>query len=408
LFSYDKVDAFFGIDGWRTGFLTWFFAAFCALMISISDIEIQNGIIKKYFIPAVLVVPVLMFILGIINRFGIYPMNIFGQDETYLATLGNINWYAGFLSIFVPLGTGLCYVAKRFSLSFFLLSAYELLGFMALFLQGSESAFLILAGQFSVLIYHALKDRESFMDLLCQLFILGLAMEISGLMFLIFRESFTYEESGLIILCEKHIGLVIVAVSLCLYRLACLMREIKFDWKRKLFRSIYFIILSAGVICAIAFLISNFDDSFGNGRGIIWKISGMILAKESLGQKLVGIGQDCYFIFSMNQEEIAQLIYETFEGARLTNAHCEPFTLLIQTGVLGCIAFYGMIVTALVSLIKKAKQPSSRAAVIFALPIACYVLNNMVSFSQPTSTPYLFICLGLGISLLQKSKQDNA
>ena len=113
LFSTDKKVSFFGLEGWRMGFLSF-------LLMIVSFYGFKEGTkFNKLILGAVFVAPVVEFVLGILNRFDIYPIDIFGRNSAFLATIGNINWYVGFLSIFVPLGIGVGYTRKVFSRSFF-------------------------------------------------------------------------------------------------------------------------------------------------------------------------------------------------------------------------------------------------------------------------------------------------
>ncbi|WP_272796084.1 O-antigen ligase family protein [Butyrivibrio sp. DSM 10294] len=412
-FSMDKKIAFFGLDGWRTGFMTWGFAAIIALFISKYGF-IPKKKIEGYIAALCLIVPFLMFLLGIINRFGIYPLAVNGRNNSFLATLGNINWYTGYLSIFVPIGAGLCYREKRFSKGFFACAVYEIVGFATIFLQGSESALLIVAAVMALLAFNGFRDRENCKKFLLQIAILGIGMEIAGLLFLAFQNSYTYEASLLIISCAKHVGLILVAAAVCIYRLGCLFDEIKVPFYKNAYRMILWGLVVATGVVALLFLANNLSDDFGNGRGIIWRLSTEAFSKESFLQKLIGVGQDCYFTFIRSDKDLSHAVYEAFDGSRLTNAHCELLTVLIQTGFVGAAAYLGLIVSSVLGLMWVAeghKSDSDNAngiegsAIVFALPIAAYFLNSLVSFSQTTSTPYLFVCIGIGIKIIADSRR---
>lgn len=401
IFSMDKKTAFFGLDGWRTGFMTWGFAAIIALFIS----KYMNFPRKAiYALSALcLLVPFLMFLLGIINRFGIYPLDTAGRNNSFLATLGNINWYTGYLSIFVPIGAGLCFREKRFSKGFYLSGIYEIAGFAALFLQGSESALLIVAAVVMLLAFHGFRDRESCKKFLLQLIILGISMETAGLAYLAFADSYTYDAGLLITVCAKHAGLILAAATVCLYRVSCLFAEIRVGFYGKVYRRILCGIAVAAGAAALFYLAVNLSDDFGNGRGIIWRISALAFSRESFFQKLVGVGQDCYYAFIRSDPELSSVVSEAFGNSRLTNAHCELLTVLIQTGLLGAAAYLGLIISSVIGLMQAAQRPDrSDMAIVFALPIAACFFNSLVSFSQTTSTPYLFICIGIGLMIIKK------
>ena len=157
VFSINKSVSFFGLEGWRGGFLTVILMLFFTLVLSSSEP------FSKYILAALLITPALEFVLGILGRFRIYPVQIANQNNSFVATIGNINWYVGFLSVFVPLGIGLCYTEKLFSRTFFLMALYEILGLVATFTQGSESGALVLLGAFIVLLLRSLGSRKGFL-----------------------------------------------------------------------------------------------------------------------------------------------------------------------------------------------------------------------------------------------------
>ena len=128
-FSCDKRTAFLGQEGWRCGFLSVF------LMISFCVLFMQGIKLNILIIALVLIIPFCTFVLGILNRFGINLLYVYGANPSFLGTLGNINWYVGFLAIFVPLGIGLSYGKKLFSIAGILTNLYAVTGLVALFLQ---------------------------------------------------------------------------------------------------------------------------------------------------------------------------------------------------------------------------------------------------------------------------------
>ena len=79
----------------------------------------------------------------------------------------------------------------------------------------------------------------------------------------------------------------------------------------------------------------------------------------------------------------------------LTNAHCELLTMLIERGLLGGVSYLFFISTALCTFFKNKKE---RAATVCALPVIAYFFNSLVSFQAVTSTPYLMLVIGIGIS----------
>ena len=389
LFSIDKTVSFFGLEGWRGGFLTVLLMLFFGFMVS------RQERFNKYILAALLVTPAFEFVLGILGRFRVYPFEITYQDNSFVATIGNINWYVGFLSVFVPVGIGLCYTEKLFSRTFFLLALYEVLGLVTVLTQGSESGALLIVSSFSVLLFRSLGSRKSFQKMAVQFFILGLSMEIVDILMIAFGSLYSYEVNFLINVCTGFKGLILMAAAFFLYRLSRLFEEISVTWRGKIYTEILLVALAAGVVAAVYWLLRNFNYDFGNGRGLIWSISIDIFNTLSPWRKLVGVGQDGFFGYAYSVPEIADSLLNTFPGNNLTNAHCELLTMLIERGLLGVVTYLFFLSTALCTFFKNKKE---RAATVCALPVIAYFLNSLVSFSTVTSTPYLILAIGIGIS----------
>ena len=225
VFSVDKKTALFGFEGWRNGLLTYLaMLFFCFICTKLRTIP-QWGVVAVFIIPAI------EFLLGIMDRIGVYLLPIQGRNSGYLATIGNINWYAGFLAIFVPVGIGFMYSKKAFSREFFIWGVYVVLGEMALFLQGSDGAVLIVVASFIMLLLFAVSDRQNMKAFLIQLFVLGLSVTAVGMLTTCFPNSYNYEDNLLLRICQANIGLIMMAAAFFVYRVVRLFEEISVDYK---------------------------------------------------------------------------------------------------------------------------------------------------------------------------------
>lgn len=92
----------------------------------------------------------------------------------------------------------------------------------------------------------------------------------------------------------------------------------------------------------------------------------------------------------------------------LTNAHNEWITVLVNTGLWGCISYGAAFLTSMGrSLRQSVKSPvESRNPLLFAcgLSVLCYTIHNMVSFQQIISTPLVFLVMGMAEGMLRKEK----
>ena len=397
LFSVDKKTAFWGFEGWRCGFLTFLLMLFFCFVFSQADIRD----IPKAAVYAILFVPATEFFLGILGRLGVNPISSLATDSGFLATIGNINWYSGLLSIFVPVGIGLMYTRRVFSKEFYLCGLYVVLGEAALFLQGSEGAALIILASYILLLFISVADREKLKNFMIQLFVLGFSMTVVGIIMTVWGTRYTYDDNLLVRICRMNIGIIIMAAAFFAYRLIRLFEEIKVSYKRKLLQRIF--MAAAGVFlvsCFVTFIL-RFDDDFGNGRGIIWRICADIFMNFSPWQQVVGVGQDCLYSYALKDPVWSSSFENVFSGEMLTNAHCELLTTLIERGLIGAIVYIGLFVSTITGLFKvKEKEP---AAIICMLPIVSYFVFSQTSFSQIMSTPYVYILIGLSMGIIKRA-----
>ena len=399
VFSVDKKMAFMGFEGWRTGLLSYLLAIFFCIVFS--------GIrqVKKLPKPVIylsLLVPFIEFILGIINRFGIYPVAIQGIDNSFVATLGNINWYSGFLAIFVPIGIGLVYLTKERTAEHFLSIIYTIPGIAALFLQGSDGAVLIMVGTVALLIWLGLDARVNTKKVLISLMVIGTGMTMAPILLYFFCENYKYEGGVLLAIIRAHTGIILVAAAFFLYRMERLFEEINLSYKSRIYKLIYSIILVVVIALSVVYIYSDYSDDFGNGRGLIWRVSVDVFKSMTPWQQLVGVGQDCMASYIETDAALYVFLLDSFNGNLLTNAHCELLNVLIERGLIGGISYIGLFVCAVYELIKaKETEPS---AIICGLPLISYFLYNQVSFAQITSMPYAYVLIGMGLSILKQNK----
>ena len=391
IFSVDKKVAFFGYEGWRNGLLTTLVAISFCIFIS------KSGFFKSQILALFLLVPFFEFALSILNRMSIFPFMIAGQNSSFVATIGNINWFSGFLSIWVPLGVGFMFVQKRFSFRFFLLGIYTIVGLVALFLQGSEGAGLIICACYGLLLWYGTLDRENFKAFLIQAIVLGISMSIVDILMMFAGSYYNYSDNLLLVICRYHVGAIIIAAAFFIYRVSRLFEEIKVSFYSKTYKKIYIVVMVAALATAIVLLIMNFSEDFGNGRGIIWRMCAEIYAGLSPWQKLVGIGQDCLYPYAMSDGYWNSSFTNVFNGAALTNAHCELLTVLLERGLIGAITYLGLFIFVIFKL-AMAKE-KEHAKVICALPVISYFIFNQISFPQVTSMPYCLILIGIAINL---------
>ncbi|MBR1641980.1 MAG: hypothetical protein IJ683_06635 [Butyrivibrio sp.] len=389
IYSIEKKISFLGLSGWRNGLLTTFLCLFFFYVFY------EEERLSVYLMAMILITPFAQSILVILNRFDVYPFEIYGKNSAFVATIGNINWLVCYMSVFAPLGIGLCYTRKLFSKEFFILSGYVFILLTAFMLQGSDSAALVVSSSFVVLLFFAIGSREGFRKYLAMLFILGLSMEIAMVIYSAFRERYVYEDNLLLSVCRLHTGLVLMAFVFFMICLSRLFELLGFHFMEKTYRYIAGFIVAIILLTGAVYVFKNFDLSMGNGRGLIYSMSLDMFGRMEPLRRLVGTGQDCFCFYAYSDIETADSLLNIFGGNILTNAHCAPLTILIERGFLGLTTYVLLIAVFIKEIFAKRNK---HAGVVCALILASYLINSFVSFDLVISMPYLFVALAIGLS----------
>ena len=98
-----------------------------------------------------------------------------------------------------------------------------------------------------------------------------------------------------------------------------------------------------------------FREDWGNGRGAAWNCS--IEAYRALDalHRIVGVGPDCFAAYVYEVPAAAGRLVEEFGSERLTNAHNEGLSMLMNVGALGCMCYAGFVGSALIRFCKGAR-----------------------------------------------------
>ena len=236
----------------------------------------------------------------------------------------------------------------------------------------------------------------------------------------LFPEKYNYDTSAFI---DTGVTLAIALIAICLYSI------MHFYWKEEkelpivLQNGIRRILLAAFVIgillwlvfagyntnVAIPYLMENslflLDEKWGNGRGIIFKISFELFDRMSPLQKLFGVGADGFSAFAYSIPEMQAYLQSYFGESILTNAHCEIITNLINLGILGTVLYLGVFVSFVARCMKKGEK--NPYLYMPAVCVICYFANNLISFAQILNIPFLFLILGIGEYYLRRVEEWN-
>ena len=393
-----------GTRGWYMGLMSYLiFAMFYFILSKLLRYS------KAANIPVMLTLTVTC-LWGILNRYKIAPidMGIEYDQSSFLASLGNINWFCGYTSVLVPLCWGLYLGAKKLWLKI-TLTVVNLITFYMIFVNASDSGIFAMFISFAVLFCFTVTQKERFKTFTELVITMLIPASLIGLIDVIMPK----QRTGTFGMLEFFFGIgafavltaVVIFYVLFFYRLKEYPVKVM-GTVRKIF-IIFIVSVFLGYVLIVIFntimggIIPRvgknrfffFSNRWASSRGATWKIGLMTFADMDFGHKLIGSGPDTFYYEMIKHPAAKEISDKVFKGARLTNAHNEWITLLVNNGLLGLTAFVGMLYSGVRASFKYAEE--NVEIIGFALAIISYTANNMFSFEQLTNTPFLFLVMGL-------------
>lgn len=395
-----KEDALWGAEGWHMGAVTQM--TFVLVYFFFSRYFHKN----TGWIGIWLVASAVVFLLGICNRYSVYPIAMEGQTDTFISTLGNINWFCGYWSVAASVGIAL-YWCSDGGWSCLLTGIYSAVAMLAGVTQGSSSAYLVFGVLCVGLFMMSLRNRVKlfrFLELcimfaaVCQLgrilrYMPGLYYNY-GLADVDGRSRITAAllDSNLMLW-----GLGALLLCYMLLRMAGSETNGKKYGRRSTVIAGVCAVLVIAIICAAGTVNRKrivFNEDWGNGRGAAWNCGIDAYRGMDLIHKLAGAGPDCFADYVYEVPELAEKLADRFINQRLTNAHNELLTQLVNVGALGFLCYAGIFFSAFLRCLRRAD--TRPILYVCALGILAYTAHGMVSFQQVLNTPYIFIVMGIG------------
>lgn len=409
-----KEGAFYGTYSWFMGLSV--FLIFCGLYYAISRLLKYN---KFVWIP-VLVPTALVYVWAILNRFGIYPIKTYYNTEVFLASVGNMNWLAGFAAVVTPIFVGLYWGEKHYVIRKLFLAG-AIIAMAETVLNGSDSGVLSLAIVLLVLLLVSFKDSvrmERFFNIVAGFFATCLAFGIVDIVFK-GKRNYTSTLSDILLNWKLSLTGLIVALLIAIYFHRVNERIFKYpEGIAKNGAKIIGILAAAVVVLFALSVIINtlsggkllgtgtvffFNDDWASARGGTWRLGVLTFLSEGFPRVLIGAGPDCMFFRIARVKELDDICYSLYNGSRLTNAHNEIITLLANVGIIGTGAYVFTVVTAIKNSFKAVKDDPTMVA--FALSIIGFCANNIFSFQTVENTPFVFIVMGIGSAALKRLEE---
>lgn len=425
----DGLNSVLGAEGWYMGYLT--ILVMCVLYFLISRL----WLFEKIVVYAIFIGSFLVYLLGILDRYSLYIIPLEVRNSSFISTLGNINWFMGFYSVITPLGVVLFLLELKkshengtISLNAKLLAVYVFVAFLAGFAQGSDGIVLFDAALF-VCILCLVRSRRIYLEHSCLVFLMWALSQIIFVLMMHFPGlDYNYDISGIYrLLTNIYIAPIVVVLVLLTYLFIRNKvrkgHDVSITKKRMagVVLGIFFsLIVLWLVVCIIntntGFIDENsgyltFDRHFASGRGETMWAGTEAFKNSGVREKLIGAGPDMFDLKVYSIESVSSELKRVWPNDRLTNAHSEILTILVNQGILGIITYIGIFISYILLIFKGSKNVSKKDIPGFSLAVAvsviCYLSHNLMSFSQILSTPFIFIIMGMGVSAVHKNNSTG-
>lgn len=417
-----KESALWGAGAWYMGLVPQLMFVCIYFLVS----RLWNP--RSWLFLMVLPVSAVVFLLGCLNRFGIYPIQMEYASAEFISTIGNINWYCGYAVSVAFIGIVLYWLkAEMKSWQRLLLAAYVGLSFLSLVIQGSDSGLAALAVVLLSLFCLSVRDRQRMLAFWQEMVLLWGGCLAVFFVRLLAPGKMNYVGGLTDKLTYGWFPVVMTIVSVL--ALAWVRRSNgRGIYPERVFsvtaRAVVFGCIAAVLLILLLAVVNTLrpgsigmlsgyswftlNEQWGSSRGATWSAGWRCFSEQDALHKLVGTGPDCMweYIRTGASESLKSAVTEKFgESNRLTNAHNEWLTILVNMGILGLAGYGGMMVCGIRELIKKGRNVPAACACGFCL--LAYTVNNMFSFQQAMSTGSIFVIFGMGKAFLRRGSRER-
>ena len=391
-----------------------YFGLMMILVITLMFISLsRETAINKYVYGVFCFFSAVAYVTACLQHFGFDPFSLRAkivekQKEMFISTFGNINTYASFICVSLPIFAAVFIFSKK-KLARVVSGVLLVLASMAIIPAKSDNVYLGVGVGFIVLFYIAIINKD-FTEFIFSVLMVLCGLEIMAILNSAFEGSQKHINGLAEIIENPLIMFVILVAVLLVFIFSMLFRGVQYDkykeiqGKPLLIGFTAFMILSIVTVIILGKRSGNelfvFNDDWGTYRGFVWTRGWYLFRDASVFNKIFGYGN----------ETIGQLMKDWYEtemilitNKRYDNLHNEFLQYLVTTGLLGFISYLGLLVTSFMYIGKRMKDDP----ILISLLAACaaYVAQSLVNLNQPITTPYFFVMLAAGIGFARYKAQ---
>lgn len=423
IFADYQYEALWGSRGRFNGLVLWimFFIAY--------GLVTRFYHFKKWHLYAYLIAACLPEIWGITDFF---LMDLFGFHVntepkyiyTFVSSVGNINTYTNMVALHLG-ASAVLFVLSDTKRELLLTCTTLVISSLAIVMGISDNGLLAAAAVFAFLPFAGWNARKNIARFFIALSIFMTSVVITAQLTIGRATMADCDGGSVFVTLGKTNAFLFFTIALWMFAIILSLRFRKEvmqaveEKTTRIARRIWFWLFLAGSLAVVAvFVDANtgkhpeiwnayrnvliFGDGWGTGRGFNWRLAWEFFTKDaSLLQKIIGYGPDTYYIITMDRYKHAMRDagYGIFDSA-----HNEYLEYLTTIGILGTLAYLGVLATSLRQMLKK---PDDACAIACGFAVLAYAVQSVVNIAIPLTTPIFMLLLYVGINSTQSSNTEK-
>lgn len=396
----DKKDAFYGLQGRRMGLCTYL--VIVVMFVVLAQRFRPQMIVFLFFAAA----NAFAYAVAIGQHMEHDFLNLRDriaekQYTKFISTFGNINMYASFLSIAIPVLLAVFIFCKHW--------VYRVLSGILLVAAGcnilisnSDSVFLgIFAGIVVLVILSFLQGKLRYCTF--AVFLLFIGNLVLGFINKYAHTRYDKKRGGLAIALNRlDIAFVFCGIALFLCVAVCICNW-KFGSKVAAWNKKKIVLIACGVCVALGMAaiivlavsgssLLTFNDKWGSYRGYIWRKIVEVYGDAPFVNKLFGYGNESVRV-TLREACYNEMVQVT--GKVYDNAHNELLQYLFTTGIVGLLSYLAFVGSGIVYMFKHAEE-DAWICVCLAATVG-YFAQSIINLNQPITTPFFFVFMAMGV-----------
>ncbi|MCR5546577.1 MAG: hypothetical protein K6F30_08915, partial [Lachnospiraceae bacterium] len=334
-----------------------------------------------------------VIVIGILDRFGNdflvmhdeipYSWNIF------ISTIGNVNFWAAFLSMIIPFFMLVPIFLKSRG---YRVLVYLFLGvsYFSLFIVLTNTSYIGIGTALLFIVWYSLKDMKRLKNLAFEGIVFSFVGAIAEYLWKnpnTFARPMDVDTISYVLLNYRLyflpgiLGVAVIFFLLVEDRLSEEKRTRVKHFVENVLSKIWIGFICAGVGGVVVYVASNYSLELFNYRGSIWYFSFHGFMDGSAGDKLIGVGPGLLDSVTRPQIENASFFVEW--DYLYNTAHNDVLEYLVTMGIVGAVLKVVMYIVPFVMFAKRKNNEAQKAAVLAAL--VGYMGQGMIT------GPYLFV-----------------